>query len=121
LNRLAFEAGHTGTFISLGTWLLARTRQLKGADVSGDIDGVLVPGFPNHKEYTSDDDFYEALGMERLYTAIVNMEARPAYLAHLFHALGKSCASKPIGTSHPGLRPLLELPSVTREYVCRPH
>jgi hypothetical protein len=120
LNRLAFEGGHTGAFISLGTWVLARTRQLKGADVSGGIDGALVPGYPIHKEHASDDDFYEAVGMERLYTAVVNMEARPAYLSHLFHALGKSCASTPIGTSHPGMKPLLELPSVTREYVCRP-
>ncbi|KAG1786397.1 uncharacterized protein HD556DRAFT_1449774 [Suillus plorans] len=100
-NRIAFERGNSQVFLKLGTWMLLRFRQLALLDMDGDVDGVVIPENPRTMAFDSEDQFLEALGMERLYSAIVHMESRPRFLSHLFHSLGTLAHTSDIGESNP--------------------
>ncbi|KAG1832553.1 hypothetical protein DFJ58DRAFT_848004 [Suillus subalutaceus] len=91
-TRTAFEHGNSRVFLKLASWMLVRFRQLTDVDLDSDVDGLVIPGNPRTMVFDNDDHFFEAVGMERLYTAIVHMETRPRFLSHMFHALGKDRA-----------------------------
>jgi hypothetical protein len=86
--------------------------------MDADIEGVIIPDNPRLRELVDDDHAFEAIGMERLYTAIVHMETRPRYLSHLFHTLGKAITESDVGGSHPKIWPISSPPLVNAQYVC---
>lgn len=100
--------------LKLGAWMLLRTRQLSQFDIEGPVDGLLIPGAPMRKDFATDDAYIEAIGMERMYAAIMNMDTRPAYLARLFYALGKCVVDGNAAKSHPRFRPLPSPPPVVQ-------
>ncbi|KAG1879694.1 hypothetical protein C8R48DRAFT_767930 [Suillus tomentosus] len=100
-NRIAFEQGNSHVFLKLATWMLLRFRQLANLDMDADVNGVVIPENPRTMAFDSDDQYLEALGMERLYSAIVHMESRPRFLSHLFHALGNVANTSDLGESNP--------------------
>ncbi|KAG1759638.1 hypothetical protein EDD22DRAFT_955670 [Suillus occidentalis] len=110
--RLPFESGNSCVFLKLAGWMLLRYWQLAHIDLDADVDGLIVPDNPRLRENLAQDQFYEALGMECLYSAIVHMDTRPQYLIHLFHALGKTIAESDIGQSHPTVWPIIPPPVV---------
>jgi hypothetical protein len=92
--------------------MLLRFRQLSGTAIDADVNGVVIPLNPRTIPFEDDDDFLEALGMERLYAAIVHMETRPRFLSHLFHALGSLANDADIGHSNHGAWPIASPPPV---------
>jgi hypothetical protein len=112
-HRTAFEQGNSQVFLKLATWMLLRFRQLSMTDMNADVNGVVIPLNPRTIPFSSPDDFLEALGMERLYAAIVHMETRPRYISHLFHALGTLANDAEIGFSNHGSWPIASPPPVT--------
>ncbi|KAG1784504.1 uncharacterized protein HD556DRAFT_1451703 [Suillus plorans] len=116
LTRLAFEKGNSQVFLKLATWMLVRFRDLTNRDMDSELDGLLISENPRLLEF-DDDRYFEAVGMERLYSAIVHMEARPRYLCHLFHALGKRLTESDVGTSNPRIWPSRSPPAVQREMM----
>ncbi|KAG1859394.1 hypothetical protein C8R48DRAFT_774732 [Suillus tomentosus] len=93
LTRLAFEKGNSKIFLKLATWMLN----------------------PHLMEELDDDHYFEAVGMEHLYSAIVHMESRPCYMCHLFHALRKHLTESEVGNSNPRIWPSRSPPAVQRE------
>lgn len=81
------------------------------------LNGIVIPENPRQLEGAYEDDFYEALGMERLYSAIVHLETSPRYMCHLLHALGKEANKKDAGSSNPLFPPCKSPPTVTAPYV----
>ncbi|OJA18369.1 hypothetical protein AZE42_00729 [Rhizopogon vesiculosus] len=116
-HRITLQKGKSHVFLKLATWFLLRSRQLAKSDINAALDSVLIEGHPRDVKYDNDDGYYEALGMERMYSAIVNMEERPGHLAHLFHALGKSFDQSAVEASNPNIRPVLSPPTVVERYV----
>ncbi|KAG1886469.1 hypothetical protein F4604DRAFT_1675383 [Suillus subluteus] len=116
-TKIAFEDGNSHVFLKLATWMLIRFRQLTEMDMDVAIDGVVIPGDPQVMEGVDDDHFFEALGMERMYTAIAHMETSPRYICHLFHALGKVIASSDVSTSNPRLLPCNSPPAVEAQMM----
>ncbi|KAG2029763.1 hypothetical protein BDR03DRAFT_1017979 [Suillus americanus] len=112
-HRTAFERGNSQVFLKLATWMLLRFRQLTMTDMNADVNDVVIPLNPRTIPFEHDDDFLEALGMERLYAAIVHMETRPRYLSHLLHALGSLVNDADIGQSNHGWQPIASPPPVT--------
>jgi hypothetical protein len=110
--KYAFEDGNSRVFLKLATWMLIRFRQLANIDMEAAIDGLIIPENPRLMDGINEDHFFEALGMERLYTAIVHMETSPRYMCHIFHALGKVMASSDVSTSHPRFLPCNSPPAV---------
>ncbi|KAG2136435.1 hypothetical protein DEU56DRAFT_756341 [Suillus clintonianus] len=110
-NRIAFERGNSRIFLKLATWILLRMRQLANRPIDGEVDGILVPESPAFLEIDNDANFHEALGMDRLYSALVHMDTHPQYLAHIFHEVGKASSEERLGCSHPNFRPLPDLPT----------
>jgi hypothetical protein len=111
-HKTAFERGNSQVFLKLATWMLLRFRQLSNTDMNADVDGVVIPVDPRTTPFNQESHFLEALGMERLYSAIVHMEARPRFLSHLFHALGRLSHDAEIGYSDPGAWPISSPPTV---------
>ncbi|KAG1886466.1 hypothetical protein F4604DRAFT_1675381 [Suillus subluteus] len=111
-TKTAFEEGNSHVFLKLAAWMLMRFRQLTTVPFDAPIDGVVIPSNPRVMEGIDDDHFFEALGMERLYTAIVHMETSPRYMCHLFHALGKAMANSDVSASNPRLLPCNSPPAV---------
>jgi hypothetical protein len=48
-----------------------------------------------------DNNFYEALGIKCLLSSLMNMDTDPGNLAHVFHAIGKFCYQRDVGSSNP--------------------
>jgi hypothetical protein len=111
-TKAAFENGNSQVFLKLATWMLIRFRQLANINIEDSIEGVIIPENPRVMDGLNDDHFFEALGMERMYTAIVHMETSPRYMCHIFHALGKVMATSDVGTSHPRFWPCNSPPAV---------
>ncbi|KAG2121466.1 hypothetical protein DEU56DRAFT_918153 [Suillus clintonianus] len=111
-HRTAFERGRSQVFLKLATWMLIRFRQLTMTDMDADVNGVIIPLNPRTIPFVDHDDFLEALGMERLYSAIVNMDTRPRFLSHLFHALGTISHDADIGHSNHGSQAISSPPPV---------
>ncbi|KAG2045585.1 hypothetical protein BDR06DRAFT_1015501 [Suillus hirtellus] len=101
-NKVAFESGNSKIFLKLGAWMLLRFRQLAVLPVDADVNGLVIPQSPRGMSFDNEDDFYEALGMERLYSAVAHIDTRPRYMRHLLHSLGRSVASadSEIGKTH---------------------
>ncbi|KAG2045850.1 hypothetical protein BDR06DRAFT_1015240 [Suillus hirtellus] len=117
LTRLAFEKGNSQIFLKLATWMLVRFRDLTNLDMDSELDGPLISQNPRLMEELDDDHYFEAVGMERLYSAIVHMESRPRYMCHLFHALGKRLTESEVGNSNPRIWPSRSPPAVQREML----
>jgi hypothetical protein len=111
-TKMAFERGNSRVFLKLASWMLLRYRQLANIDMDADIEGAIIPDNPRLRDNVATHQFYEAVGMERLYSAIVHMDTRPRYLTHLFHALGQAITESDIGQSHPNIRPICSPPVV---------
>ncbi|KAG2063550.1 hypothetical protein BDR04DRAFT_1123183 [Suillus decipiens] len=92
-NRIAFEEGNSQIFLKLGAWMLLRFRQLAMIPFDDAVDGLVIPDSPRGMQFTNEHDFYEALGMERLYSAIAHIDTRPQFMRHLLCRLGRSVAS----------------------------
>ncbi|KAG1813015.1 hypothetical protein EV424DRAFT_1349138 [Suillus variegatus] len=54
------------------------------------LNGQLIPQSPDEYANLPEHDYLEALGIERLYAALVNAEESPGHLIHLAHALGRA-------------------------------
>jgi hypothetical protein len=115
-TRIAFEHGNTQVFVKLGTWMLLRFRQLATQELDDDVNGIVIPQDPRTLTFNHHDQFLEALGMERLYSAIVHIESRPRYLSHLFHALGRAANESDMGASNPRFWPIPSPPPVIPRY-----
>ncbi|KAG2079421.1 uncharacterized protein F5147DRAFT_661883, partial [Suillus discolor] len=111
-TKILFEDGNSHIFLRLATWMLIRFRQLTNIDMNAPIDGIVIPQNPRLMDDVGDDHFFEALGLERLYSAIVHMETSPRYMSHIFHALGKVLASSDVSASNPRLIPCNSPPTV---------
>lgn len=111
-NRIAFEHGNSQIFVKLGTWMLIRFRQLAMLDLDGDVNGIVIPNDPRTLVFDHHDQFLEALGMERLYSAIVHIESRPRFLSHLLHAIGRVANDSDMGASNPRFWPISSPPPV---------
>ncbi|KAG1825324.1 hypothetical protein DFJ58DRAFT_849574 [Suillus subalutaceus] len=116
-TKMAFEDGNSHVFLKLATWMLMRFRQLTNTDMDAEIDGLIIPNNPRTMAGIDEDHFFEALGMERMYTAIVHMETSPRYMCHLFHALGKVMASTDISASNPRFLPCNSPPAVEAQMI----
>lgn len=116
-HRIALRKGNSQIFLHLGTWILLRFRQLAKIPVEVDVDGVLIPDHPANYEIDRESEFHEALGMTHLYSALAHIDTHPEYLAHIFHEIGKASSEERLGSSHPGFRPLPELPTPVKRYV----
>ncbi|KAG2354617.1 hypothetical protein BDR07DRAFT_1382094 [Suillus spraguei] len=91
-NRIAFEEGNSQIFLKLGAWMLLRFRQLAMIPFDTDVDGLVIPDSPRGMQFANANHFYEALGMERLYSAIAHIDTRPQFMRHLLYRLGRSVA-----------------------------
>ncbi|KAG1720419.1 uncharacterized protein EDB91DRAFT_1257008 [Suillus paluster] len=116
-NRIAFQNGNSHIFLKLGTWILLRFRQLANTPIDGDLDGLLIPDHPAQFDIEDNADFQEALGMTRLYSALAHIDTNPEYLVHIFHEIGKASSEERLGSSHPGIRPLPELPAPIKSMI----
>ncbi|OJA20363.1 hypothetical protein AZE42_07310 [Rhizopogon vesiculosus] len=116
-HRITFQKGRSHPFLKLATWFLLRSRQLAKIDVNSALDNVLIERHPADVTYDNDDEYYEALGMERMYSAIVNMEERPSHLTHLFHALGKLFDQSAMEANNPDIRPVPSPPTVVERIL----
>ncbi|KAG1718477.1 uncharacterized protein EDB91DRAFT_1090035 [Suillus paluster] len=92
-NQIAFDEGNSQILLKLGAWMLLRFRQLAMIPMDADLNGLVIPQSPRGMNFNSENDFYEALGMERLYSAIAHIDTRPRYMRYLLHRLGRSLAS----------------------------
>ncbi|KAG1790117.1 uncharacterized protein HD556DRAFT_1310900 [Suillus plorans] len=120
-HTTAFRKGNSHMFMKLGTWILLRFRQLAKVPMEEDPDGLLIPDHPANYQMDFDADFHEALGMTRLYSAVAHIDTHPEYLAHIFHEIGKASSEERLGNSHPGFRPLPELPVPVKSMVSIKH
>ncbi|KAG1851416.1 hypothetical protein F4604DRAFT_1934107 [Suillus subluteus] len=112
-NQIAFEEGNSQILLKLGAWMLLRFRQLAMIPVDADLDGLVIPRSPRGMNFESEDDFYEALGMERLYSAIAHIDTRPRYMRYLLHRLGRSLASEDNADGHSSNLAVGSPPAVT--------
>jgi hypothetical protein len=117
MHQTAFRKGNSHMFMKLGTWILLRFRQLAKIPLEEDPDGLLIPDHPANYQMDFDADFHEALGMTRLYSALAHIDTHPEYIAHIFHEIGKASSEERLGSSHPGFRPLPELPVPVKRYA----
>jgi hypothetical protein len=67
--------------------------------------------------FASKDNFYEALGMEWLYSAIAYINTRPQYMRFLLHRLGQTVTSVDNGAGDSNDFTAFLLPAVTLNYV----
>jgi hypothetical protein len=116
-NRIAFQRANSQIFLNLATWLLLRFRQLTGMSLDDDVDGLLIPDHPGCFDIEDDANYNEALGMTGLYSALAHIDTHPQYLSHIFHEVGKASAEGRLGSSHPGVRSVPELPTPVLRYV----
>lgn len=116
-TKMAYEDGNSQVFLRFATWMFVRFRQVTGIAMDEPMNGVVIPQNPRLLEGDIDDDFFEALGMERLYSAIVHLESAPRYMCHLLHALGKVIHETDAGASNPQCQPCKSPPTVTGPYV----
>ncbi|KAG1830501.1 hypothetical protein DFJ58DRAFT_736936 [Suillus subalutaceus] len=112
-NQIAFEEGNSQILLKLGAWMLLRFRQLAMIPVDADLNGLIIPQSPRGMNFNSEDDFYEAIGMERLYSAIAHIDTRPRYMRYLLHRLGRSLASADNADGHSNNLSVGSPPAVT--------
>ncbi|KAG1719707.1 uncharacterized protein EDB91DRAFT_1257449 [Suillus paluster] len=120
-TQVAFEDGNSHVFLKLASWMLLRFRQLSHADIDDEVNGIVIPGSPRLMEFKNEDDFFEALGMERLYSAIVHMDTTSRFLSHIFHALGKVISESDVGQSNPTMWPAMSPPAVEESTMSAIH
>ncbi|KAG2121472.1 hypothetical protein DEU56DRAFT_760646 [Suillus clintonianus] len=91
LMMRAFAEGN-GHQISrnLLNWMIQRFRTLVGVPLDEPLNGQVIPQSPDEYEDLTEHDYLEALGIERLYAALLNAEESPGHLVHLAHALGRA-------------------------------
>jgi hypothetical protein len=69
-------------------WLMKRYRCVSNIPFNKKFEGQLISQSPEETSFPDRDFYLEALGLERLYVALTNMDNSPYHLVHLFHALG---------------------------------
>ncbi|KAG1817589.1 uncharacterized protein BJ212DRAFT_1480153 [Suillus subaureus] len=116
-TRIVFEKGNLHVFLNLGTWMLIWFRQMMNLNMHALVDGLIILQNPWLMDEISNDHFFEAMGMERLYTAIAHMEMSPRYLCHLFHALGKAMSCLEVSCSNPQILPCNSPPAVEAQML----
>jgi hypothetical protein len=90
MRRAVTEGDGYVVSTSLFVWMIERYRKLVGIPVNEPLNGQLIPQSPNKCQGLTEDDYLEALGIERMYTALINAEQRPDHLVYLAHALGRA-------------------------------
>ncbi|KAG1789581.1 uncharacterized protein HD556DRAFT_1311175 [Suillus plorans] len=116
-TKVVFEDGNSKIFLTLATWMLIRFRQLTNIDMETPLGGLVIPENPRLLDDIQDDHFFEALGMERLYSALVHLETSPRYMTHIFHALGKVIANSDVSEGNPRMMPCNSPPSVEAQMM----
>ncbi|KAG1804133.1 uncharacterized protein BJ212DRAFT_1304432 [Suillus subaureus] len=110
-NHIVLQKGNSQVFLKLGTWILLQFRQLMETPIHGYVEGLLILDHPAAFDINNEVDYWEALRMTHLYSALTHVDTHPEYLSHLFHKLGKASCEGQLESSNPGLRPLPELPT----------
>ncbi|KAG2360972.1 hypothetical protein BDR07DRAFT_1486434 [Suillus spraguei] len=90
MRRGCIEGDGVTVTTSLLAWMIERYRILIGLPLDEHLNGQIIPQSPDQYENMQEHDYYEALGIERLYAALVNAEESPGHLIHLAHALGRA-------------------------------
>jgi hypothetical protein len=104
-----FEISH-----NLLVWMVERYRKLVGVPLEEPLNGQLIPQSPDEYHDLTEHDYLEALGIERLYAALVNAQESPEHLIHLAHALGRAAKETNIlSDSKPNTPSLDPLPPTT--------
>ncbi|KAG1859453.1 hypothetical protein C8R48DRAFT_774787 [Suillus tomentosus] len=98
-NKVVFEQGDLQILLKLGAWMLVRFHQLAK--------------IPMDRE----DDFYEALGMEHLYSTVAHIDTHSRFLRHLFHKLGRSLASSDDADTQSEVWPIGSPPAVNLSMI----
>ncbi|KAG2121479.1 hypothetical protein DEU56DRAFT_760656 [Suillus clintonianus] len=75
---------------NLLSWMIQRFRTLVGVPLDEPLNGQLIQQSPDEYEDLTEHDYLEALGIERLYAALLNAHESPGHLIHLAHALGRA-------------------------------
>ncbi|KAG2079501.1 hypothetical protein BD769DRAFT_1400660 [Suillus cothurnatus] len=123
LTERAFTEGD-GVLVSknLLSWMTERYRILVGIPLNEPLHGQLIPQSPDEYHNLKEDDYLEALGIERLYAALVNAEESPEHLIHLAHALGRIVKdTNTLSDSKPNTRALDPLPPTKLPGKNTPH
>ncbi|KAG2079583.1 uncharacterized protein F5147DRAFT_818863 [Suillus discolor] len=95
-------------------WMIQRFRTLVGVPLDAPLNGQLITQSPDEYHELTENDYFEALGIERLYAALVNAEKSPEHLIHLAHALGRAAKETNIlSDSKPETPSLDPLPPTT--------
>jgi hypothetical protein len=110
--RRAFAEGDGVTVsTNLLAWMVERYRTLVGIPLDEPLNGQLIPQSPDEYPNLLENDYLEALGIERLYSALVNADESPGHLIHLAHALGRAAKETSIlSDSKPNTTSLNPLP-----------
>ncbi|KAG1804195.1 uncharacterized protein BJ212DRAFT_1486830 [Suillus subaureus] len=116
-TRIVFEKGNSHVFLNLGTWMLIWFHQMMNLNMHALVDGLIILQNPRLMDEISNDHFFEAMGMERLYTAIAHMEMSPQYLCHLFHALGKAMSCSEVSCSNLQILPCNSPPVIEAQML----
>jgi hypothetical protein len=112
MQRAIREGGGREIACNLLVWITGRYRFLVGIPIEDPFNGQLIPQSPDEYDLT-EDDYLEALGIERLYAALLHADTSPDHLVHLAHALGRAAKETNIlSDSKPGM-PLEPLPPIT--------
>jgi hypothetical protein len=95
-------------------WMIQRFRTLVGVPLDAPLNGQLITQSPDEYHELTENDYFEALGIERLYAALVNAQKSPEHLIHLAHALGRAAKETNIlSDSKPETPSLDPLPPTT--------
>ncbi|KAG1830495.1 hypothetical protein DFJ58DRAFT_848445 [Suillus subalutaceus] len=107
---------------NLVSWMIERYRILVGIPLNAYLGGQLIPQSPDEYSHLTEDDYLEALGIERLYAALVNMEESPDHLNHLAHVLGRAVkGTNTLSDSKPNTQSLDPLPPTMLPIPIPPH
>ncbi|KAG2045947.1 hypothetical protein BDR06DRAFT_1015164 [Suillus hirtellus] len=96
---------------TLIVWMIQRFRKLVRVPLDAPLNGQLITQSPDEYNELTENDYFEALGIERLYAALVHAEKSPEHLIHLAHALGRAAKETNIlSDSNPNTPSLDPLP-----------
>ncbi|KAG2360977.1 hypothetical protein BDR07DRAFT_1486439 [Suillus spraguei] len=90
VTRAVMEGDGVDISKKLMVWMMRRFRTLVGIPLEEPLNGQLIQQSPDEYHDLTENDYFEALGIERLYAALVNAEESPGHLIHLAHALGRA-------------------------------
>lgn len=102
-------------FSNLVTWMLMRYSEISTLPEDAPLDGLIIPHGLTGVEYEDNDKFLEAVGMERLYSAVAHVRQNPTNMVHLFHTIGKAYVENRLCRSNGSYRAVPNLPPATRE------